>query len=277
MAGGGNDFIVLDGVNRPAPEFSPEEIRRLCRRGVSIGADGLVVLARSECAGVRMLHWNSDGGANPFCGNGTRCAARLAFELDLVPLKTTIETGSGVMDAELFVGGEVSVQVPRASGLRRGIGLEASGKLFEGDFVVIGVPHFVTMSAAPLSSLDLVAIGPPLRRHPDLGPAGANVSFVERHGADTLRIRTFERGVEGETGSCGSGSVAAALSLRLASGGDRPVRLLPTSGIPLTVTMRLEGGELTDFRLRGDARIVFRGEATPETEGPEGEGLGPSA
>ena len=270
MAGGGNDFIVVDGITRPAPVFGARQIRRLCRRGVSIGADGVIVLERSDVAGVRMRHWNADGGENDFCGNGTRCAARLAFDLGLVPMTARVETGAGVMLAEIFVGGEVAVQVPAPTGLRRGLALDGAGRLYEGDFVIVGVPHFVTTARAPLSTLDLATIGPPLRRHPGLGPAGANVNFVERHGPDALGIRTFERGVEAETGSCGSGSVAAALCLRLKDGSDHPVKLVPTSGIPLTVTMRRDGDDLTDIRLRGDARIVFKGEATPETEGPDG-------
>ena len=264
MAGGGNDFIMLDGVSQNLPELEPERIRRLCSRGMSIGADGLIALVPSDRASVRMLHWNADGGANDFCGNGARCAARLAREAGLCDAALTLETGAGVLKAEVLERGTARVQMPAPRDLARGLRLPLPHREVEADFVRIGVPHIVT-EVVDLGSAGLLSEGAGLRRHPALGPEGANVNFVRRLADGTVEIRTYERGVEGETLSCGSGAAAAAFWLRLRTGGEEPVVLRTRSGIILTIRMR-RGEFLEDFWLEGDARIIYKGAATDEAE-----------
>jgi diaminopimelate epimerase len=275
MAGGGNDFILLDGVSRELPELGRERIRRLCRRGLSIGADGLVAVVGSGLADVKMTHWNSDGGANEFCGNGTRCAARFVFESGLCGRRMSIETGAGVLRSEVLSGGTVKVELPRPRGLARSLQLTAAGpsaggwpsgpRTIMGDFVIVGVPHLV-VELEELDSVDVHALGSALRHHPGLGEEGANVHFVRRLSDKELEIRSYERGVEGETLACGSGAAAAAYSLRLKTRGDDPVTLRTRSGIELTVRMEGKGDEGRLFWLEGDARVVYRGVITDETE-----------
>jgi len=263
MAGGGNDFIVLDGVTTSLPPIEPERVRRWCRRGLSIGADGVIAVTPSGSAQVRMLHWNSDGGANPYCGNGTRCVARFAVESALAGPALRIETGAGIMQAEVEAqSGRVSVQVPRPRDLRRGVRVSAHGRSFAGGFVLVGVPHFVT-EVDDLASLDVASVGAALRSHAEFGEAGANIDFIRRAGEGIVEIRTYERGVEAETLSCGSGAIAAAVWLGVDREERGSVLMRTRSGVELGVR---NGGTAREpvLWLAGDARIIYTGTATGE-------------
>ena len=270
MCGAGNDFIVFG----TAVEVGPREagtIRRACRRGTGVGADGvLFVVARGTDRGrPRFLadYFNSDGGRARFCANGTRCAARFAARATGAT-ELLVETGWGEIPATLLPDGEVKLQLPEpvAGGAEVGT-FETGGRLLEptGVALSVGVPHLVVFTAegVDLEALDVAALGPPLRHHPEL-PEGANVSFVSRRGASRLSARAFERGVEGETLSCGSGVVAAAVVAALRRGERPPLSVATRSGILLTVDFRTEGGVAREVTLTGDARFVFEGTLAEE-------------
>ena len=262
MSGAGNDFVMFLG----APSGGAAEadaIRRLCDRRTGIGADG-VLFVRRDGTDVAVDHFNADGGASRFCANGTRCAARLASRFLGLPGEFVIRTGWGPVGARVGADGRVTIALPET--VRPGrtlptLGLGGGAIAAEGVEVLVGVPHLVVAvtEGVPLDGLDLTRLGPPLRRHPEMGE-GANVSFVARTGPSTLEIRTWERGVENETLSCGSGTVAAAVVASLWGGGAPPILAKTRSGETLTVDFARSGETASGVRLTGDARILFEGE-----------------
>jgi diaminopimelate epimerase len=236
-------------------------VSALCRRGTGIGADGLILLERSA-QGIKMTHWNSDGLRNDYCGNGTRCAARLAFERGLTGRSFVLETDAGRLAAEVLPDGSVRTEAPAFSGdpVPVDVPLPAEPRAPRaGHLVTCGVPHLVVEVDDP-AAVDVEMLGAKLRRHPALGPSGANVDFVREGKDGTLDIRTFERGIEGETLACGSGALAAAAWAWGRRGGRKPVLLRTRSGATLRVSAD-NGPAGPRVWLEGEARIVFRGTA----------------
>ncbi len=264
MAGAGNDFVVVDhrggGIADPA-----DLTRRISTRGLSVGADGLILVEKSERASFRMRYFNSDGSPGEFCGNGTRCAARFAVLHSIAGPKMTIETDAGIVSAEVADDGLVTISLPPPQSLRADRPLRLSGETVQGSSIVVGVPHYVTFVRDDLWSLDIVPAGRAIRGHVDLEPAGANVNFVVVRDGHSIEIRTYERGVEAETLACGSGIVASVSVSALTGKVSSPVSVLTRSGATLLVTFTLDGQEMRDVRLRGDARFVYRGTMTAET------------
>lgn len=259
LSGAGNDFVALVEPSEP-PALAT--IRAWCRRGVSLGADGLFVLRREEGA-LRMDYFNADGDPAELCLNGTRCAARLAAELGWMDDAATIRTGAGPIAARLLEGDRAELELPRPGTAPRPVAVELDGVIHRGHFVVAGVPHFVLAWPEGLASAPVAALGPRLRHHPDFAPAGTNVDFVRRRGAHRIELRTFERGVEAETLACGTG-ILAAVAVGLA---DRsltlPVAALTRGGFELEVSA---GADESGWRLAGDARLVARGRILPGAE-----------
>ena len=254
LSGGGNDFLALV---EPRRDPAPAQIRAWCVRGLSLGADGLFVLRRVP-GGARMDHFNADGGPAALCINGTRCAARLALELGWADDELVVETGAGPVPARR-VGGEIALTLPSPALPPAALTLEVDGRPIDGWRVDIGVPHFVALWPRSLATAPVADLGPPLRRHPALGEAGANVDFVRFPAPGRLEIRTFERGVEAETLACGTGVLAAA-AVGLALGRlELPARALTAGGFELTVG---QAGPAR-FQLAGDARLVAAGRLLP--------------
>ena len=288
MSGAGNDFIVLEAITRPRPILDSGTIRDLCARGTSIGADGVILLLPPEEIGrvaplpdihptirptIQMQHWNADGGENDYCGNGTRCAARFAFEHRFAGRDFVLQTAAGNFEAHVLEDGHVRVAAPGRNGGSRLCELTLTGEAQPvwGCYAVVGVPHFI-VEVGNVGSVDVAGVGSRLRSHPDLGAAGANVDFVALRPDGSIDIRTFERGVEAETLSCGSGAVAAALWLSDRVGAQPVVTLHTRSGVDLRVereNVADQPGRAMNAReviwLIGEARIVFTGLTTPET------------
>ncbi len=268
LSGAGNDFLALV---EPAAEPAGEEIRAWCRRGVSLGADGLFVLRRSAGepgaggaigAGggdLAMDYWNADGLPADLCLNGTRCAAQLAFHLGWADGEATVATPAGSFRARRLDPGRIELQVP-APGLAedaapREMSFEVDGERVAGWFLTVGVPHLVIPWPNGLEQAPVVRLGRPLRRAPELGAAGANVNFVHFPTAGRMEIRTFERGVEDETLACGTGVLAgAAVGIHLGQAG-LPLSALTQGGFELAVGPRAGG-----WTFAGDARVVAEGE-----------------
>lgn len=264
VSGSGNDFLALA---EPASIPPPERIRAWCRRGISLGADGLFVLRRLEGAEgeVAMDYFNSDGHPAALCLNGTRCAAQLAFHLDWAHTELRIVTGAGPFTARYLDDTRVSVEVP-APETPRETAPEVDGITRAGMFVRVGVPHFVLVWPESLEAAPVLTLGAALRRHPELGAEGANVNFVRFPGADRMEIRTFERGVEDETLSCGTGILAgAAVGLALGRAG-LPLRVITRGGFELGVETDPRGDR---WFLTGDARIVAQGVLLPGADARE--------
>jgi len=268
MAGGGNDFVVID--NRAARVADPAELtRRVCTPHLSVGADGLILIESSARATFRMRYFNSDGSVGELCANGTRCAARFAYMNVIAPKRMTIETGAGITGAEVSDGGYVTLTLPPPHSFRPDRPLRVGDRVVHGSFIMVGVPHYVIFLRDGLWSQDIVPLGSAIRKHPDLQPAGANVNFVVVRGPSDIEVRTYERGVEAETLSCGSGVVASSAVSALFGKVKPPVTILTRSGITLQVNLAVmndQGGrEVRDVQLRGDARLIYRAVFTPET------------
>jgi len=299
LSGAGNDFIALAEPLPAGLELTPATIRTWCTRRLSLGADGLFLLAPrpddspgppagpagDAPATVRMIHYNADGTRADLCINGTRCAARLAWELGWARGdRLTVVTDAGPIPARRvsadgpdgpIEADTIALELPAPTGVET-LSLSVDGRACSGYLVAAGVPHFVlpwracqegeddaaTTGSEPgatpgLDRAPVATLGPVLRHHPDLGPGGANVDFVRVAGRHRIEIRSYERGVEGETLACGTG-VLAAVAAGCASGAlEPPVTALTRGGFAL----RVATGERTDcLELSGDARLVARGE-----------------
>lgn len=264
MAGGGNDFVVID--NRTAKISDPGELtRRICTRALSVGADGLILIESSARATFRMRYYNSDGGLATFCGNGTRCAARFAFLNVIAGRKMTIETDAGIVGAEIGDGANVTLSLQPPHSFRAKRPLHVGQTIVHGSSIVVGVPHYVVFLRDDLWSQNIHDLGRAIRNHKELQPDGANVNFVVVRDEHAIEVRTYERGVEGETLACGSGIVASAITSAMFGKVKSPVSVLTRSGITLEVTFAFSLGELEDVRLKGDARLIYRATITPET------------
>lgn len=255
VSGAGNDFIAL--LERSAPE--PKTIRAWCRRGVSVGADGLFALRRIAEGRYALDYANADGARAALCLNAARCAARLAFRQEPRAERLTIETGPGALVAEPVDESRTAVLVPEPVA-GRVMTLHAGGRDHPGRRIDAGVPHFVLPWPGDLDNAPVASLGPALRAHPDLGPEGANVHFVDLDPPDRFRIRSFERGVEAETLACGTGVVAAAACGIAESRLALPVVAETRGGFGLHLEEAPDGPDgQSRWRLSGDARIVASG------------------
>jgi len=259
MSGSGNDFVFVDARTEPAEALThPEAIAEVCARGTGIGADGIVLLERTPAATVGIRYFNSDGSLASLCGNATLCTTRLAVELGAAPASGfTILTGSGIVGARLRPDGQPEIDLQPVTELRPDAAIPLEPGEERIGFAMVGVPH-LTVRVDDVESVDVLGRGRALRRHPSLRQ-GANVNFVSPAGADGWRIRTYERGVEGETLACGSGAVASALLLTSWGAAAGPVRLRTRSGRTLEVRLA-RGDDGWRASLSGEGRIVFQGE-----------------
>jgi diaminopimelate epimerase len=265
LSGGGNDFLALV---EPAEAPDGHRIRAWCRRGVSLGADGLFVLRR-EGDGVRMDYYNADGRRADLCLNGTRCAVRLADHLGWSSGRVAIDTGAGRIwgqadDSSALGARAVRLELAPPTEPPRRRTVEIEGHPWEGWYAVVGVPQFVIEWPGSLAGAPLAELGPPLRRHPGFGAAGTNVMFVRFLSPDRLEIRSYERGVEAETLACGTGVLAAA-AVALCEGSLRaPIRALTAGGFEFVVDGKVDArGRVESWTLTGDARLLARLELEP--------------
>jgi diaminopimelate epimerase len=265
MAGGGNDFVMID--NRGARITDPNDLaRRICTRALSVGADGLILIETSARATFRMRYYNSDGSFGAFCGNGTRCAARFAFLNVIAGRKMTIETDAGIVTAEILDGGQVILALPPPVSFRPQRPLTVGNQTVHGSSILVGVPHYVLFLRDELWSQNITPLGSAIRQHPELRPdGGANVNFVIVRDVHSIEVRTYERGVEAETLSCGSGVVASAVTSALFRKVQSPVSVLTRSGVSYDVSFEIHDGRAEELRLKGDARLIYRATITPET------------
>jgi diaminopimelate epimerase len=263
MSGSGNDFIVIDNRRDLIPRRGMKAfVKAVCRRGLSVGADGVIFLQRSSRANFRWHYFNADGGEAEMCGNGSRCVARFAVLHKIAPKTLTFETLAGVIHADVGKAG-VTVRLPLPSDLRLHVPLAVDGKQHDAHFFNTGVPHTV-LFVDDVDAVDVARLGRAIRFHPLFAPAGTNANFVEIDAPTRLTIRTYERGVEGETLACGTGAVAAALLAALLGKARSPVTLKTRGGPPLKVGFDLDDGTVTRVELTGEARLVYEGTLWPE-------------
>jgi len=257
MHGAGNDFVVVDHREPFLPHERRALFARWCDRRRGIGADGVLLLERDPDQHFAMRYYNADGGIAEFCGNGARCIARFALDLGLGEAgEVRFRTDVGIKRARAFADGRIGLWFGEVDA-GESLVLEAAGRSFAGRRVGTGVPHLV-IPVQRVADIPFAQWARPLRSHPKLGPAGANVDFVERLGDGRVAMRTWERGVEGETLACGSGAMASALWAVLE--GDRPPVTIRTAGGEDLVVDFIDGPQGREATLTGPAETVYEGE-----------------
>lgn len=258
MNGAGNDFILAD--NRSGKiHLSGKQVAQLCHRHRGIGADGLFLLipCASGKADWAWEFYNSDGRTAEMCGNGARCFARFIERLTGVRGQVTFETGAGVIHAQ-FEGEQVRVTLTEPKDLRLGQKVNLASGTETIHSVNTGVPHAVLF--VPDADRAMVAAqGAEVRHHTYFAPKGTNVNFVQQLGPNSIRVRTYERGVEGETLACGTGVTAAALISARVHRFQSPVQVQVQGGDILKVSFKEEAGAFKEVQLTGPADFVFTG------------------
>jgi diaminopimelate epimerase len=262
MTGSGNDFVILDGRSTGPEQWSEARVRAICDRRNGVGADGLVILTPLTSDSVRMTYWNSDGSLGAMCGNAALCCGRLATELQLVPPgEFCLLTDAGavrVRSPEAYRQAEINLPDfdPPKPFLRAALA-EGEGWI---SMVTVGVPHLV-VRVNDIEAVEPATRGRALRFDPGLGSGGANVNFIapETTASGIWLIRTYERGVEGETLACGTGTVAAAVSLAYRNEAGLPLTFRSRGGLELSVRAQLSADRVSEAWLGGEGRLSFRG------------------
>jgi len=226
--------------------LEPLSIQRLCDRHFGIGADGLMILNTSIKADFEMKYFNSDGYPGTMCGNGGRCIAAFAQTLGIYSERCSFVASDGLHTAEIQQNGEIRLSMNNVSQVR---------PIADGFFLDTGSPHYIEFSS-DISAIDVFARGRDLRNNP-VFPGGTNVNFVEIHN-DSIRVRTYERGVEDETLSCGTGVTAAAIAAHINNPSIKPPVRVETMGGTLHVEF-VFNESVTDIYLTGPAEYVFHG------------------
>ncbi len=265
MSGSGNDFIVADNRDGAVRrEDMPALAARLCARKISVGADGLILVQngpKTDENGPKVdYEWaffNADGSEAEMCGNGSRCAAKFAFLNGIAGRTQSFRTLAGIIRAEVLEN-SVKVRLTRPERIEPEIVLDVDGRKIQVFSVNTGVPH-VVVRVDDLESTDVDGLGRKIRFHPRFAPAGTNVNFLFADGK-TTRIRTYERGVEGETLACGTGAVASALARAVREDAASPVPVLTRGNGVLTIHFMKTGETFENVYLEGDARIIYRAE-----------------
>ena len=261
MSGSGNDFILVDNrANRIEAALAPELARNLCRRKVSVGADGLILIENDDEVDFRWNFFNADGSTAEMCGNGGRCVARLANILGICGPSLSFRTLAGIIRAEVS-GSRVKLQMTEPRDLRLDLELDVNGQRFNTHFVNTGVPHTVFILDGPemLAQQEVVGQGRKVRYHSQFAPAGTNVNFIAVLGEQALAIRTYERGVEDETLACGTGATAVAL-IGAAKGMVRPpVDVHTKSGETLTIYFDSDQLLPREVYMEGETTVIYQG------------------
>lgn len=262
MNGCGNDFILIDNRTGHVTGDPSSFARGVCRRKISVGADGLILIEDSERFDFRWQFYNADGSRAEMCGNGARCAARLAHELGIAGRRMTFLTDAGAIEAQMR-GDQVKIKMTPPADCRLALPLDLARGGLSVATINTGVPHVVVAGEDPAAA-DIVPLGREIRYHDAFAPAGTNVNFVYPQGEHQLQVRTYERGVEDETLACGTGCVAAALVTAVRSGWPSPIPVTTRSGGVLTIHFEREGEAFREVFLEGDARWVCSGEMGPD-------------
>ena len=258
MNGAGNDFVLIDNRERKI-DLAREQVARICHRQRGVGADGLFLLV-PNATGKAEWAWefyNSDGSTADMCGNGARCFARFIQKKAGTNGQTTFETGAGVITAA-FHGESVTVSLTPPKDLELAQKVVTKDGPLTVHSINTGVPHAVIF--VPDADKAMVQqLGQEIRYHPHFAPKGTNVNFVQVLGKNSIRVRTYERGVEGETLACGTGVTASALIASRVHGFTSPIKVQVQGGDILEVSFSEQASNFSDVRLTGPAEFVFEG------------------
>lgn len=262
MTAGGNDFILLDNRSNSALSVSHSDISILCSRRLFIGADGLIFMEKSKRADILMRYFNADGSSAPLCGNGVRCLARLAFERKIARGIIKIETGAGIYTAEER-GENISLQMLPPAKLQLNTNLKLEDEVIKGHFIDVGVPFYL-IPYQKIESCPIKVVGPLISHHTLFDAyEGCNVSFFKVENRNNVRLRVYERGVEEETRSCGTGCLATSLVSAVLGLVEAPVHCHTQGGTIIKVDFIYKEGKFSHLSIEGDARLIYEGKIYP--------------
>jgi diaminopimelate epimerase len=254
MSGAGNDFIFINNTNNEYDlSFLKDIVYKLCARRLSIGADGLVILNNSNDADFSWLFYNADGTAAEMCGNAARCAARFAYINNIAGKKMSFKTLAGIINAEILDKDAVKVEMTEPSNIELDIDIPLENGDLKGSFINTGVPH-VVIKTDKIEDIDLISVGKLIRYHKIFAPAGTNVDFYSQVDRHTIKMRTYERGVEGETLACGTGALSVAIIAKEKGFVSYPVKI--ATGSSKVITVSEYSGK---YFIEGEARIIYNG------------------
>ena len=259
MHGAGNDFVLIDDRAGTFPVHDHLLLAMLATPRTGIACEGVILLQKSSVADFRMVFFNPDGTEADLCGNGARCVAAFAREIGVTTAPAmTFETRAGLVDAEVSANGSVKVWMPEPKNRRYGLQVKVGDTFVAGDYVEAGVPHFI-VPCESVAAVDVEGLGRALRLSEAFAPNGTNVDFVQFIPAHKALIRTYERGVEAESGACGTGAVATAVVAVETKKMSLPVHVRTSQGYTLTVDGDWRHAKSTGFTLTGPVKKVFEG------------------
>ena len=247
--GTGNDFIIIDNRLKLFDKNNTKLIEELCDRRFGIGADGLILLEDHNVANFKMIYFNSDGNESTMCGNGGRCIVAFAKYLGIIENKALFEAIDGLHDA-LIEEDLIHLKMQDV------VNVEANQ-----NFVVLdtGSPHYVCLKSK-VNDVDVKTEGAKVRYSNPFTKSGINVNFVEKINDNYFAVRTYERGVEDETLSCGTGVTAVALAMHYIGETEKNHIKLKTKGGKLQIKYNQENERYNDIWLIGPATFVYKGE-----------------
>ena len=246
--GTGNDFIVFDNRNDSFPKNNKVLIKNLCHRKFGIGADGLLLLESSKEFDFKMIYFNADGNEGTMCGNGGRCIVAFAKKLEIIDSKTSFEAVDGTHQATMF-NDIVSLKMNNVNSI---------DNHKDHIFLDTGSPHHVEF-LDDVSTIDVLKKGKEIRYGSPYFEKGTNVNFVQQIKPDTYKVRTYERGVENETLSCGTGVTAVAIAADFSQRSNSKNIKLQTIGGDLEVSFQNDKNSYKHITLKGPATFVFKG------------------
>ncbi|MFA5803424.1 MAG: diaminopimelate epimerase [Melioribacteraceae bacterium] len=275
MSGAGNDFILFDKKINPGIELTTQNIAKMCERRTGIGADGVLLISDLKDFAFEMNYFNADGSTGSLCANGARCAIKYGNESGRISNTRISFIANGVeYSGQILDNGQVKFFLDRPKKMKQNFKIKAGNQLIHASFVDTGSPQIVIKfndvlrnPADPNSYYDdldtfpVFELGREIRYHKDFAPDGTNVNFIRIHDGE-IDIRSYERGVENETLSCGTGTVAAALLAFANKNYYPPIKVHQKSGDELIVDFKIEEQKVQELSLTGPAKIIFNGEIT---------------
>ncbi|WP_136668762.1 diaminopimelate epimerase [Flavobacterium sp. H122] len=248
--GTGNDFVIIDNRSLFFPKNDTKLINFLCDRRFGIGADGLMLLESDNSTDFKMVYYNSDGNESSMCGNGGRCLVAFAKQMGVIKSEAAFMAVDGLHHASIDSDDIVSLQM---------IDVDKVNTNSDYVFLNTGSPHHVQL-VEDLKIFDVKNEGAKIRYGELYGQAGSNVNFVDQVGENEFSIRTYERGVEDETLSCGTGATAVAIAMKDLGKADSNEIVINVEGGQLKVSFDKEGDTYRNVHLIGPAQFVFKGE-----------------
>ncbi|CAM4024713.1 diaminopimelate epimerase [Flavobacterium weaverense] len=247
--GTGNDFVMVDNRGEFFPKSNIKLIEKLCDRRFGIGGDGLILLENDAETDFKMVYYNSDGNQSSMCGNGGRCLVAFAKNLKVIDNKTTFIATDGLHHASIDSEGLVALQM-----------IDVDEVKVNSDYVYMntGSPHHVKL-VDDLDKYDVKSSGAQIRYSDLYGKEGSNVNFVKQIDHRTFSLRTYERGVEDETLSCGTGATAVAIAMNFLGKTNESVVHLNVGGGKLEVSFNRDNSLFTEVTLKGPAEFVYQG------------------